>query len=205
MWRHDHASSVPTTGRPLADTPDVALVRLARGGDGRAFDEIVMRYDAKVRQLASRLVGAADVDDVSQMAFLSVYRALDGFEESASFSSWLYRIAWNAGLMRLRSQRRRREVSLEDLSAHGQAGEPEAVEAPGSDPEVDLERIETSDAVSEAVDSLPQRYRNVVVMRHLREMSTQDVGRALGLTTATVKTRLHRARRGLRTSLAAVA
>jgi RNA polymerase sigma-70 factor, ECF subfamily len=202
MWQHDPAGSVATSARPLADSSDSALVRRALRNHPRAFDEIVVRYDAKVRKLVSRVVDESDVDDVAQNAFLSAYRALDSFEETARFSSWLYRIAWNAALMRLRSQRRRREVYLEDL-ARQDGFDLESREAVVAGPDFEVERREVGAAVGSAIADLPILYQNVVVLRHLKELSTDDAGRALGITAAAVKTRLLRARRGLRTALAA--
>jgi len=206
MWHHDATGAVATKARPLADVADAKLVRMAREGMPRAFDEIVVRYGAKVRQLVSRMVDESDADDVVQSAFLSAYRAIGSFEENASFSSWLYRIAWNAALMRLRSKRRRHEVYIEDVMVQD-GGAPDLDDragfAQGADAEV--ERREVRDAVEAAVASLPEHYRSVVALRHIEELSTDDVGRALGITAATVKTRLHRARRGLKSALAAVA
>src|ERR671922_377918 len=92
---------------PPGQVPDVELVRLAQKGDGEAFAELVARHQRQLYRLALRMTGSeADAQEVLQEAFLNAYQKLPNFRGEAQFSSWLYRIAANSALMRLRRKRR---------------------------------------------------------------------------------------------------
>ena len=87
-------------------TPDAELVTMAQGGDTRAFDELVTRYDDKVYRLAYKIVrNEEDASDVLQDAFLSAFKGLKNFKAESTFSTWLYRVTTNAALMKVRKRR----------------------------------------------------------------------------------------------------
>jgi len=182
---------------------DAELVSSFRSGNTKAFRELVRRYQGKVYALALRLTGnEADAQEVLQDTFLSVYRKFDTFRGDAAFSSWLYRITANAALMKVRSRGNRRDISLDDLSPRSEEGETRLELRDWSD---DAERLvmnrEVAQKIASAVDQLPEKYRVVFLLREVEELSTQEVAEALGLSTPTVKTRLHRARLFLRNIL----
>ncbi len=199
--------SAPASGTaaPGAPEPDNALVALLQRGDKRAFREIVRRHQEKVYRLALRLTrDDARAQDVVQDAFLQVFRKIGQFQEQSAFSTWLYRISVNAALMRMRSERRHNETSLEDASPQyteaGEIADPiddwsEAVDDQASNKEL-------AKHAADAVDKLPEAYRSVFILRELEDLSTEEVAQILDLTLPTVKTRLHRARLALRKSLA---
>src|SRR5262245_33243689 len=98
---------------PAPEPTDEALAARAAAGDDAAFEILVTRYQQRVYRLACRLAGEADAPDVLQDTFLQVYRHLPGFRGDSQFSTWLYRIATNAGLMHRRARLRRPAESLE--------------------------------------------------------------------------------------------
>ena len=190
----------------LTTETDLELVARMQRGDRKAFREIVRRHQDKVYRLAMRLTrDDARAQDSMQDAFLQVFRKIDQFQEQSAFTTWLYRITVNAALMRLRSEKRHHETSLEDASPryndNGEIAEPVddwsyAVDDEASNRELAL-------IAAKAVDALPETYRSVFVLRELEDLSTEEVAEILELTVPTVKTRLHRARLALRKALAA--
>jgi RNA polymerase sigma-70 factor (ECF subfamily) len=194
---------------PGADTSDEALAARAAAGDESAFEDLVVRYQARVFRLARRLTSDdGDAQDALQEAFLQVYRGLRSFRADARFSTWLYRIATNAALMQRRARRRRPAESLEaylprfDESGR-HAATPAALQAPCRVEEV-LDRRLLAEKARTAIDGLPDLYREAFVLRDLEELATSEVAEVLGLEEATVRQRVHRARLMLRGYLGAL-
>jgi RNA polymerase sigma-70 factor, ECF subfamily len=170
---------------------DVALVRRAAAGARPAFAELVRRHQGKVRGLLLRLCGDRTLaDDLAQEVFLRAYRGLCGFEGRASFGTWLYRISYNAYLNH--NTRVRKFSSLPEGYDTATAAPEDALSAPRADLRRDLEG---------AVAQLPERYRGVVVLYYLQDLSYPEIAEILELPLGTVKTHLHRAKRLLRTRL----
>ncbi|HYV55911.1 MAG TPA: sigma-70 family RNA polymerase sigma factor [Candidatus Nitrosopolaris sp.] len=193
----------PSQSTPPSDG-DGALVERLRAGDPDAFETLVRQYGGRMLATARRLVGTEDdARDAVQEAFLAAFRAIDTFAGTARLSTWLHRIVLNAGLMKLRSRRRRREEPIDDLlprfDEDGYWAEPTSAWAMSSD--VLLERRETRTMVRNAIDRLPANYRSVLLLRDIEELDTDEVASLLGVTPNAVKTRLHRARQALRTLL----
>jgi RNA polymerase sigma-70 factor (ECF subfamily) len=147
-----------------------------------------------------------DAQDATQEAFLNAFKHLDDFDGSARLSTWLHRIAVNAALMRLRSQRRRPEQPIEpQLPRFDAEGEHEqAPWAWAARADAALGSAELRKAVRAAIDSLPDLYRDVLLLRDIEELSTEEAAHALGISVAASKTRLHRARLALRERLDAL-
>jgi RNA polymerase sigma-70 factor (ECF subfamily) len=181
-----------------------ALLAGLRARDEQAFETMVRTYGGRLLAVARRLVrDEADAQDVVQTAYLSAFRAVDQFEGAAQISSWLHRIVVNTALMKLRSRRRKPEESIEPLLPSFLADDHHVEQfsdwsAPA---DVLLERKETRAIVRASIDQLPESYRNVLILRDIEELSTQEVADALGLTTTAVKVRLHRGRQALSTLL----
>ncbi|MBK6917156.1 MAG: sigma-70 family RNA polymerase sigma factor [Deltaproteobacteria bacterium] len=170
---------------------DAALVRAAAEGDRPAFAELVRRHQGKVRGLLLRLCGDRTLaDDLAQEVFLRAYRGLCGFEGRASFGTWLYRISYNAYL---NHATRAKTFAVLPLGYDSAAVAPEDAH---SAPRADLRRD-----LAAAVAELPQRYRGVVVLYYLQDLSYPEIAEILELPLGTVKTHLHRAKRLLRGKL----
>jgi RNA polymerase sigma-70 factor (ECF subfamily) len=181
---------------------DEELVRAAQAGQNRAFDELVVRYRDKVFRLSFKILRHEDdAAEALQDAFLSAFRGLKNFKAESTFSTWLYRIATNASLMKYR-KRRDGHISLEQSQLAGD--EPgEAMQLPdwSTQPLDELLDSETRAVMSEGIAQLPEDDREVFQMRDILEMSNAEVAEKLGLTVAAVKSRLHRARIRLRNHL----
>jgi RNA polymerase sigma-70 factor (ECF subfamily) len=203
------ATEAPPT--PAADTTaadsDMALVERARNKDFAAFEELMSRYEDKVFRLAFRFVrNESEAKEILQDTFLAIWRKLDTFKGDSQFSSWVYRVAANAALMRLRSQRRHPEVSTEELPAgfldQQQYGQ---ILSPGENwarrPDDQLQSDELRRHIQSAVDGLPEIYRTVFLVRDVEGLSTEETAELLGISIPTVKTRLHRARMALREAI----
>lgn len=180
---------------------DGRLVELAQGGDTRAFDELVLRYRDRVFRLCSRILRHDDdAAEAVQDAFLSAFRGLPRFKSESTFSTWLYRIATNASLMKLR-RRREGHVSLEQSQQPEGEGEPLAIPDWSTQPLDEVLDSELREVLGREIESLPANEREVFVLRDVMGESNGDVASELGLTVAAVKSRLHRARLHLRDRL----
>jgi RNA polymerase sigma-70 factor (ECF subfamily) len=166
-------------------TDDRELLVRARSGDLDAFAELVRRHERRVRSVLARLLDdERDVEEAAQDVFVQAWRGLDAFRGEASASTWLYRIAVNAALMR----RRRRRVETTELE-----------EAPAREvPDRDLQRF-----LAERIRALDFEYRAPLVLRDVSGLSNEEVAAALGLSVAAAKSRIHRARMQIRAELEA--
>jgi RNA polymerase sigma-70 factor (ECF subfamily) len=178
------------------------LVARLKAGDDDAFAEVVRTLGGRMLAVARRFMKDDDAArDVVQDAFLSAFRAIQGFDGQAQLSTWLHRIVVNAALMKLRSRQRRPEQSIEPLlpvfQEDGHHAEPVASWAESA--ERTLERQETRVVVRAAIADLPDSYRVVLMMRDIDDLSTREAAEALGISENAVKLRLHRARQALGT------
>jgi RNA polymerase sigma-70 factor (ECF subfamily) len=202
-------SSTPPEASAVRSLPaaatDAELVARAQAKDFAAFEELLDRYEDKVFRLAYRFVrNETEAQEILQDTFLSIWRKLDTFKGDAQFSSWLYRVAANAALMRLRAQRRHPEISTEELPVgyldnNGQL--PAVGENWARRPDDQLQSEELRDHIQRAVDALPELYRTVFLIRDVEGLSTEETAEVLGISIPTVKTRLHRARIALRDAI----
>jgi RNA polymerase sigma-70 factor, ECF subfamily len=182
-----------------------ALVERLRAGDGAAFETLVRTYMPVLLRVARRMMRTEeDARDAVQDAFVSAFRSIARFSADARLGTWLHRIVVNACLMRLRTQRRHPEEAIEEYLPRFATDGHQVPAHRGSaseSAEALLERAEVRDAVRDAIDRLPDTYREVLVLRDLEELSTEEAAVALGVTPNAVKIRLHRARQALRTML----
>ncbi len=171
-----------------------AVIARAKCGDERAFEELVTRYERLVYAVCLRLLGnEPDAQDAAQETFIKLYRYLPGFRGESKFSVWLYRLANNACIDMLR----KKSVPTVSLSAdEDDAGVTEIPDARFS-PENELEKKQLRQAVERALDSLPEPYRQVIVMREVAGQSYEEIAQSLVIDIGTVKSRIFRARRKL--------
>ncbi len=198
----DIGSTYQTT-QSLKDMDDLTLVDRSLKGDFDAFSQIVLRYQDRAHRLAwSMTRDESDAQDVVQEAFLNIYRKLDTFEGDAQFSSWLYKVVVNAALMRLRKNRRKQEVSLDEIPPTVEIDE-FAVDVPQWRFRSDLvlENLELRNKILDAIDELDPKYQVVFILKEVEGLSLQEISETLEISLPAVKSRLHRARIFLQTSL----
>jgi len=180
---------------------DEDLVRRSQGGDTRAFDELVRRYRDKVYRLSFKILRhEEDAAEALQDAFLSAYRGIKSFKVESTFSTWLYRIATNASLMKYR-KRREGHVSLEQSQNTDENAEMLQIPDWSTQPLKELLDSETREVMDEGIQRLPEELRTVFILRDIEDLSNAEVAQILDLTVAAVKSRLHRARIALRDRL----
>jgi RNA polymerase sigma-70 factor (ECF subfamily) len=192
-----------------AESSDEALAALAAAGDDSAFEALVVRYQHRVFRLACRLTSETDAPDVVQDTFLQVYRHVSAFRGHSQFSTWLYRIATNAALMHRRARARRPALSLDEFLPRfdadgGLEATPDALRVASRAEEL-LDRRVLATKTQEAIEGLPNLYREAFVLRDLEELSTDEVAHVLGVETATIRQRVHRARLMVREYLSELA
>lgn len=177
------------------------MTKLALKGDQRAFAELVELYKDKIYHLAYRMLNNRhEAEDVVQETFLRVYRNLDRYDDKQKFSTWIYRIGTNLCIDRLR---KRRPVYSLDAEVNDQEGIDGYSMIPSTNvtPETELLLSETQRLIYEAIDSLPVKYRSVMILRYLQDLSLQEIGDVLDMPVTTIKTRVHRGREFLRKKL----
>jgi RNA polymerase sigma-70 factor (ECF subfamily) len=180
---------------------DAELVTLAQQGDNRAFDELVKRYENKVYRLTFKILRhEEDAGEALQDAFMSAYKGLKNFKSDSTFSTWLYRVATNAALMKYR-KRRDGHISLEQSQSYDEDADRLEIPDWSALPDEDLMTGELDEILAEGLSRLPDELREVFVMRDIEELSNSDVAERLQLTVPAVKSRLHRARLQLRDRL----
>jgi len=180
---------------------DEELVRQAAAGRSEAFDELVARYQDRVFNVLTRMSGSTqDAEDLAQETFLKAYRALNSFRQGSKFYTWLFRIAVNTGFSRRRQEGRRK--SHEGARLDGGSGENSdewsmetvVAERTDSDPARHLEKEQLRARVREGLRQIDSDYRKILVLRDIEGMDYDGIAETLDITTAAVKSRLHRAR-----------
>jgi RNA polymerase sigma-70 factor (ECF subfamily) len=187
---------------PPADD-EAQLVLALKSGNEEAFETLVRTYAGRMLSVAKRFLSAEDCDDAVQETFISALQNIDRFESNARLWTWLYRILVNCCLMKIRSAKRSRTISIEEtLPQFDRTGHHVAhPRAWPDDPLAQVSQNEMQSKVRECIDLLPESYRTVLVLRDIEQRDTDETAGILGCTRANVKTRLHRARQALRTIL----
>ena len=177
-----------------AEVTDRQLVERVQGGDNRAFDLLVLKYQHRILGLVSRYVQDADeVQDVAQEAFIKAYRALPNFRGDSAFYTWLYRIAINTAKNHLVSRSRRppgADVEVEDAEQFESGGALRDLE----NPENALFGEELRLVVERAIEDLPEDLRTAVTLREFDGLSYEDIADVMACPVGTVRSRIFRAR-----------
>ncbi len=179
-------------------------IRRILAGEKHLFHELIRPCERAIYfLLLSILHNQADAEDAAQETAIKVFRNLNLFRGDSQFKTWVLSIARNEGLGRLRKLDRLREDSLDALT-DGDSGDftPAVLTSWREVPAEELEKQELAALIREAIDNLPDIYRNVVLLRDIEEMDVCQSAAALGITEGSVKVRLHRARALLQRKLA---
>lgn len=181
--------------------PDPDLIARAKGGDGRAFERLALDEERALYRHAARIVGAGpDAEDVVQDALLAAWRSMSSFE-GTSFRAWLFRIATNRALDRVRARKRRPELPLEPPDDEDVTWAEPA--APGPDlAELASER-ETYASVEQALLAVPEEQRAALLLRDVEGFAYEEIALITASEIGTVKSRIHRARLAVRNALVA--
>jgi RNA polymerase sigma-70 factor (ECF subfamily) len=176
---------------------ELFLLEKAREGNAQAFDQLVKLHQTRVYSVALRLLGnRAEAEDVLQETFISLYKNLNRFRGSSSLATYLFRLATNFSLMKIRNSRRRgndsKHLSLSEIEEH-----PDAAASP-------LESLlnnELRSILDKQLQKLPDIERAVVVLRDIEGLDGNQVSKILGLSLPAMKSKLHRSREYLRKNL----
>ncbi len=186
-----------------ADTAEAELISCAARGEAAAFEALMRRHNQLVfRAARSILRSDAEAEDAAQDAWLNAWRALGRFRAESRFSTWIVRIVRNVALGRLRrgtAQIIPLELAMVSTDRETQAA---LADEPHRTPEAELARAEIRKLMEARIDSLPEVYRSVFVLRAVEEMSVDEVAAALDIPNATVRSRFFRARGLLREGMA---
>ncbi|MEO8998785.1 MAG: RNA polymerase sigma factor [Rhodanobacter sp.] len=182
---------------------DNALVALVRSGQREAFRPIMQRCNQRLFRIARSVVGEdSDAEDVLQESYMRAYNKLDTFRGDSTLLTWLTSIVLNEARGRLR--KRHAMVGLEQIDAAPDDSH-RIIQFPSKfgneDPAVSAARAQICHLLEHAIDELPEAFRTVYVLREIEECTVEETASQLAIKPETVKTRLHRARRLLRTSL----
>ncbi|MFN6963078.1 MAG: RNA polymerase sigma factor [Pyrinomonadaceae bacterium] len=179
-----------------APVTDGELVARVVAGREDGFEELVRRYQRPITSYIFRIVGDAESAlDVTQEVFIKVYNSISRYNADYKFSTWLYRIAHNAAVDHLR----RNNICPQSLEAENADGSFQIqLESLTPSPEKERERSEWRKEIESVVRRLPAAYRELIVLRHSKELSYEEIAAVTGLPLGTVKNRLFRAREMMR-------
>ena len=180
---------------------DAKLVERCLRGDEKAFELLLNKYRNAVYSICYRMVrNATDAEDLAQDVFVRTFSVLDRYDPAYPFSSWLYRITSNLCIDFIR-RHRAGMVSL-DQPVQGDEGEmPRQLPSKAVGPDREVESREMMAALEDAIASLPEHYRVIVILRHQEQLSYEEISEILGIRIGTVKSRINRARAALREAL----
>lgn len=180
-----------------------SLLRRLRERDERAFRELVTLHRDRVYNICYRMMGTkSDAEDVAQEVFIAVFKTIDSFREESKFSTWLYRVSVNHCKNRIKYLARRHDRDRDELDENSAGTNGVSIGAP---PRVSadraLEGLQMEELLREAINSLDEEHRTVVVLRDVEDLSIEEICEITDLPDGTVKSRLHRARLALRKKL----
>lgn len=159
----------------------------AQGGDMKAFEALVKEYEKRVFWVAFNLVNnVEDAKDISQDAFLRVFKAINRFDLKYNFYTWLYRIVVNLAIDSLRKKGKQNNVSLEEFPADPTE--------PAKGPEALMMCSELGQKINGVLNTMPEKYKTVILLRDVHEMSCDEIAEIIDCTNATTRWRLHKAR-----------
>lgn len=202
--REHFLPSLRSLGMPLAQTAsstveldDQHLVLASKGGDQDAFAQLVRRYQRRVFNLVYRMLQHyEEANEITQETFLAAWQGLPSFRGEARFATWLYRIAYNCALKQLETRKRDRALQAALQAEQALNGENTFESASAQ-----IDTHEQQALVQEHLSHLPAKYRIVLILRHLQDMTYEEMAEILTMPVGTIKTHLFRARNLLKERL----
>ncbi|QDP38927.1 RNA polymerase sigma factor SigW [Radiobacillus deserti] len=179
-------------------------IKQVKKGDHAAFEDVVTFYQNKVYQICFRMIGNKhEAEDLAQEAFIRAFVNIQSFDSTKKFSTWLYRIATNVSIDRIRKKKPDYYLDAEvkgteGLDMYSQLSSDQPL------PEEELESLEMQTYIQNEIMALPPKYRSVIALRYLDELSLLEISEILDIPVGTVKTRIHRGREALKKRLRSV-
>lgn len=175
------------------------LLEKAKNGDVLAFEKLITEYQKKVFNIAFRMVGNYDdASELTQEVFIRVFKSLKNFKEQSLFSTWIYKITTNVCLDEIRKRKKRKAVYLDEEIKLDENEVKRQIEDDKPTPEMIAEKNEISKAVNDAIESLSEEHRTVIVLRDLQGFSYEEIAKITSCPEGTVKSRINRARQALK-------
>ncbi len=194
---HSLGVSISSAISSVTEQDETQLVAASQHGDQDAFAQLVQRHQRRVFNLVFRMLQQyEEASEATQETFLAAWQGLPSFRGDARFSTWLYRIAYNCSLKQLELRKRDRalQVVMQAEQAAYEARQPEPIDA-------GLEAHARQAIIREQISALPPKYRIVLVLRHLQDMTYEEMADILTIPIGTIKTHLFRARNLLKERL----
>lgn len=186
----------------MTDLQERDLIRKAKQGDMLAFEELILKHEKIVYNLALRMMNhSEDAMDISQEVFLKAYRSLANFDERSAFSTWLYRITHNTCIDEIRKRKGKQTYSLEEDLESEDGSMQRQVADDGDTPEESLMRKEQKSEILRALDTLSEEHKAAIILRDVKGLSYEEIAEILELSLGTVKSRINRARNQLKTEI----
>lgn len=196
------ASPAASAARAQAAAEDRALIRRCQRGDTAGYNDLILRYEKVVFNYAYRLTNNYDdANDIAQEAFIRAFNAIKSFRGDAAFSTWIFRITTNVYLDERKRQRAHPQQSLDDLIQLEESTMGLQVEDPSPGPAQLVTDKERQTHLANAIQSLPEYQRSMVVLYHVQQKSYEEIAEIMQLPLGTVKSRLNRARLALKEKL----
>lgn len=176
-------------------------IKQVKKGDQAAFEDVVKIFQNRIYHHCFRMIGNAyEAEDLAQEAFIRAYMNISSFDHHRKFSTWLYRIATNLTIDRLRKRKPDYYLDAEikgteGLNMYSQLQTNERL------PEEEVESLELQNHIHQEIASLPPLYRSIIILRYLEEFSLKEISEIMDIPLGTVKTRIHRGREALRKKL----
>ncbi|MBW3622085.1 MAG: sigma-70 family RNA polymerase sigma factor [Armatimonadetes bacterium] len=175
------------------------IIERCKLGDAAAFNELVLRYEKQVYNLAYRLTGNYDdANDVASDTFVRIYNSISKFRGDSAFSTWLYRIVTNVYLDSRKRRSAHPNLSLEEYLEMEEGSLERQVEDDTPGPHVKIEERERHERLMDAIHRLPEFQRIIILLYHIQELPYEEISEILDMPLGTVKSRLNRARRALK-------
>jgi RNA polymerase sigma-70 factor (ECF subfamily) len=189
-------------GTPPED-PDAAMVAAVLDGDPEAYRVLVERYERRIYHVVYGMVRSPeDAKDLAQDAFIKAFQNLHRFRLESKFYTWLCRIAMNVAIDHLRKQKHRRHSEFDDSRGGSEGAQVVRLHSAKDDPAANVARSQLNKTIMDAVETLPDDQKQVLILRELEDMPYKEIAEVLGIPEGTVMSRLYYARRRLQEMLA---